>query len=25
MTMYLYCMFMYGYPDSGFSVLFPQL
>ena len=27
MTMYLYshCMFMYGYPDWGFSVLFPQL
>ena len=25
MTMYSYCMFMYGYPDLGFSVLFPQL
>jgi len=22
---YSYCMFMYGYPDWGFSVLFPQL
>jgi hypothetical protein len=25
MTMYSQCMFMYGYPDWGFSVLFPQL
>ena len=25
MSMYSYCMFMYGYPDLGFSVLFPQL
>jgi len=25
MNMYSYCMFMYGYPDWGFSVLFPQL
>jgi len=25
MTMYSHCMFMYGYSDWGFSVLFPQL
>jgi len=25
MSMYSYCMFRYGYPDWGFSVLFPQL
>jgi hypothetical protein len=25
MTMYSHCMFMYDYPDWGFSVLFPQL
>jgi hypothetical protein len=25
MTMYSHCMFMYDYPDRGFSVLFPQL
>jgi len=25
MTMYSYCMFMYSYPDWGFSVLSPQL
>jgi len=25
MTMYSYCMFRYGYPDWGFSVLFSQL
>ena len=25
MTMCSYCMFMYGYPDSGFSLLSPQL
>ena len=25
MTMYSYCIFMYDYPDWGFSVLFPQL
>jgi len=24
MTMYSHCMFMYDYPDWGFSVLFPQ-
>jgi len=23
--MYSYCTFMYGYPDWGFSVLFPRL
>jgi hypothetical protein len=23
--MYSYCMFMYGYPDWSFSVLFPHL
>ena len=25
MTMYSYCTFRYGYPDSGVSLLFPQL
>jgi len=25
MTMYSYYVFMYGYSDLGFSVLFPQL
>jgi hypothetical protein len=25
MIVYSYCMFMYGYPDWGFSLLFPQL
>jgi len=25
MSMYSHCMFMYNYPDWGFSVLFPQL